>query len=230
MKILQLLCLAGAIASALEAGPVGPGSLIAVLATVSDSDPGLSSTPAPYTVTLNADLPTLTPDTYYWIGLCDSTDSPCSYAGTTPSTQWYYDLDDLGTGGVAGNDFDYAGVPELSDANGPFQMLVAVGGTTVFDNTTDATGYSNSTDCPGYTCYSPVGQSVGPLDDSFYTGGAGVITNLELILSTTDDSGSFQVGLYADTPEPASSLLVAAGAGVLALLRRAANGRTRQLA
>jgi hypothetical protein len=82
-----LLCLAGALASALEAGPVGPGSLIAVLATVSDSDPALSSTPGPFTVTLNADLPQLAANTYYWIGLCDASDSPCSYSGTTPSAQ-----------------------------------------------------------------------------------------------------------------------------------------------
>jgi hypothetical protein len=103
-------------------------------------------------------------------------------------------------------------------------MSVTVGASTVFDNTSDATGYDSASSCLGYTCYTPVGQSDGPLDDSFYTGAAGDITILELILSAADDSGSFQVGLYADTsadtPEPASSALVAIGAGVLALLRR----------
>jgi hypothetical protein len=221
VKYLQLLCLAGVLASASKAetaDPIGPGNLVAVLATVSDSNPALSTTPTLYGVTLNLDLPTLAPNTYYWIGVCDSTDSPCSYAETTPSAKWYFDEDGLGTG-VAGNYFDMDGYPEESDTNGPFQMLVAVSGSTVFNNTTDTTGYTNSSDCFDYTCYTPVGQTFGPLDDSFYSGAGGAITNLQLILSATPDSGSFQVGLYADAPEPASFLLIAAGLGVLALLR-----------
>jgi hypothetical protein len=228
MKFLQLFCLAGVLAAALGAEPIGPGSLIKVLATVSDS--ALSNGPAAYTVTLNGGLPELVANTYYWIGLCDTSDTPCSSSVTTPSAQWYYDLDDQGTG-VAGNDYVYGGQPEQSDANGPFQMSVTVGVSAVFDNTSDSSGYQS---CPAPCAdYTPVGQSQGPLYDSFYTGSAGDITNLELILSAAADSGSFQVGLFADTsastPEPASSLLVAAGIGVLALLLRATARRTHRL-
>jgi len=222
MKILQVFCLAGVIAAALEAGPVGPGSLIAVLANVNDSDPGLSSTPAQYTVTLNAS-PQLFPDTYYWIGL--------SATGST-SAAWSFDNDASGDNGPLGNDttpaesYVFAGTM-FPDTSGPFQMSVTEAGAVVFDNT------SESSD-PGPSAIDP-SQGLSPLYDSFFTtGAAGDITNLQLILSAADDSGSFQVGLYADTPadtpEPASSLLVAAGAGVLGLLRRAANRRTRQLA
>lgn len=226
MKLLQLFLLAGVLAVALEADPVGPGSLIAVLADVSDSS--LSTTPAPFNVTLNGGLPALAENTYYWIGLCDSSDTPCSSSGTTLSAQWYYDLDGLGIG-VAGNDYVYGGQPEQSDAGGPFQMSVTVGASPAFDNTADSTGYlSCSAPCNNYT---PVGQNQGPLFDSFNTGAAGDITTLQLILSAANDSGSFQVGLFADipasTPEPASSLLFAAGAGVLALLFCATTRRTR---
>ena len=195
---------------------------MALLATVSDSDPGLSSTPAPYTVTLNAS-PELSPDTYYWIGLS---------ATSSTSAAWYFDNDASGDNGPLGNDntpaesYVFAGII-FPDTSGPFQMSVTEAGAVVFDNTGESSDAGPSSIDPS--------QGLSPLYDSFFTtDAAGDITKLELVLSAADDSGSFQVGLYADTPtdtpEPASSLLAAAGAGVLALLRRVANRRTRQLA
>jgi len=159
-----------------------PSTQLAVLGTIDDST--LSMPPSLVDVGLVSN-PVLSSDTRYWIGL-----------STTGASVWEWSFDTSGTG-VAGEFFGNEN-SDFPNSDGPYQMAIALGSVTLYDNMAAAGSGADGI------------YSFGQLYDSFSTGpNSGAITALGVV-----------VGNLAAVPEPSSFLLTIGALGVVIAVAR----------